>query len=269
MEKTPYKIYSIIILAVSINSIFAQTNCKLFNITPYFGARYFYWGEYNNYKKQNLEEYGTIFLGGINSKTKFSQSIDLFAYTDFLFYYGLVNYNGYLMLNTGGTESYQSETDYWGLVFLLNMGYNFRLGRHFILSPELGVEYECWNRDVDNGGNYGYDEFWEIFFFDFGCNFVLPITTMSKIFLKILGKYPLIISESVNLASRGRDGLSDINLEPGSNIGLNLELGAKIYGFFLSIQIDYLLFSSSTFDHGFNQPRSDRSLTGLRLGYTF
>src|SRR3989339_608392 len=104
---------------------------------------------------------------------------------------------------------------------------------------------------------------------DFGCNFIYQFSRPAKIFLNILGEYPLLITESIDLASRGQGGPADINLEPQSNIGLNIELGATTYGAFLSFYLDYLLFSKSAFDQGYHQPESDRTVVGMKLGYTF
>lgn len=258
----------IIFLLIFTIPLFSQEN-KLFEITPSAGLKYFYWGEYHSQDIQDLEEYGLIYSGNISSKIKFSKSLQLYTYPDLEFYYGIINYNGYLQTSNGTTEPYKNETKYWGLEFVVNMGYDIWLGEYFILSPECGVGYEYWNRNIDNGGQYGYEEIWDFFYLDFGSNFTIPLRPSSKIFLKILGKYPLIISESVDLASRGQGRPANINLEPGSNIGINLELGAVIYGAHLSFYLEYLLFSSSVFDQGYNQPRSDRSLTGLKLGYAF
>ena len=242
---------------------------KLFEITPNVGLKYFYWGEYNINDVQNLEEYGFVYSANISSKTKFSKSLQLFAFTDVGFYYGIINYNGYLQLTSGNTESYKSETGYLGLEFVVNLGYDITLGKYFILSPEFGVGYEYWERNIDNGGMYGYDELWSFQYLDFGLSFIIPFPSSSKIFLKILGEYPISINESIDLASRGQGGPASISLEPGSNVGVNLELGAEIYGAYLSFYLDYLLFSSSAFDQGYHQPRSDRSITGLKLGYMF
>lgn len=261
------------ILTIPIFMIFTSRSLsqssKLFEITPTVGLKYFYWGEYNNNDVQNLEEYGFVYSTNISAKTKFSKSLQLFAFTDVGFYYGIINYIGYLQLTNGNTESYKSETGYVGIEFAVNLGYDITFGKYFVLSPEFGVGYEYWKRDIDNGGMYGYDELWDFLYLDFGSSFIVPFSPSSKIFLKILGEYPISISEFIDLTSRGQGGPASISLEPGSNIGVNLELGAEIYGAYLSFYLDYLLFSSSVFDQGYHQPRSDRSLTGLKLGYMF
>lgn len=261
-------LFIILSLLFITSSLFPQDN-RLVEITPNVGLKYFYWGEYNIYDVQDLEEYGFVYSANISAKTRFSKSFDLYIFTDVGFYYGIISYNGYLQSSNGTTESYKNETEYSGLEFVVNLGYDIYLGKYFTLSPEFGLGYEYWDRDIDNGGKYGYDELWDLFYLYFGPNFTIRLSQSSKVFLKILGKYPLLISENVDLASRGQGGPENINLEPGSNIGLHLELGADIYGAQISICLDYLLFSSSVFDQGFHQPRSDRSLAGLKLGYTF
>lgn len=259
----------ILILSASSTSLLAQTNKALVELTPQVVFKSFYWGEYNDNSELVLEEEGMHYGGGINSKFKFSRSFDLYAEVDLYYCYGLVDYNGFLQDAQGNTEPYKSQTAYEDLETSLNFGYDFYISQNFIIAPELGFQFEYWNRDIDNGGQYGYEEIYNMLSLQFGSSFIFPLGSASKIFLNILGKYPVLIEESIDLASRGQGGPADINLEPGANMGLNLELGANIYGAFVSLYFDYLLFSKSAYDQGYFQPESDRSVVGLKLGYTF
>lgn len=270
MKSSKLKTLAFAVLLISgISNIYAQVEDKLFEITPYLELKYFYWGEYNDQSNQVLEEYGNLYGGGLTGKTKFSRSFNLYAISEIDIYYGIVNYNGFLQDDLGNLHPYKSETAYLGLEFLINIGYDLKLGKHFIIAPEFGVQYEYWERDIDNGGQYGYSELWNLFLLDFGCNFIIPLPPSSKIFFKLFGEYPIVIEESIDLASRGHTGQANVNLEPGSNLGLNLELGAVIYGVFFSFYYDYLFFSKSPFDQNYQQPDSDRSIAGLKLGYSF
>ena len=259
----------ILMILTCIDLAWGQPNKNLIEITPQFTLKSFIWGEYNDDSKQLLEEKGLQYGGGVTSKIKFSKSLDLFTRFDFNYYAGLVDYDGFLMLEGGGTEPYKSKTGYEGLETAINFGYDFYAGDQFVIAPELGFQYEYWNRDIDNGGKYGYDEVYNLFFIDFGTSLIYQFSRSSKIFFNVFGEYPLTINESVDLASRGQGGPPKINLEPKSNIGLNMELGATTYGAFLSFYLDYLLFSKSAFDQGFHQPESDRTVVGMKLGYTF
>jgi len=260
----------IILLILACNDlVWGQPFKNLVEITPQFTLKSFLWGEYNDNSVQLLEEKGLLYSGGITSKIKFSRSFDLFTKFDAHYYSGLIDYDGFLQNPDGTTEPYKSKTGYEGLETAINFGYDFYAGDQFIIAPELGFQYEYWNRDIDNGGQYGYDEVYNLLFIDFGCNFIYQFSRPAKIFLNILGEYPLLITESIDLASRGQGGPADINLEPQSNIGLNIELGATTYGAFLSFYLDYLLFSKSAFDQGYHQPESDRTVVGMKLGYTF
>ena len=259
----------ILMILTCIDLAWGQPYKNLIEITPQFTLKSFIWGEYNDDSKQLLEEKGLQYGGGVTSKIKFSKSLDLFTRFDFNYYAGLVDYDGFLMLEGGGTEPYKSKTGYEGLETLINFGYDFYAGDQFIIAPELGFQYEYWNRDIDNGGKYGYDEVYNLLFIDFGTSLIYQFSRSSKIFFSVMGEFPLLITESVDLASRGQGGPADINLEPEPNIGLNMELGATTYGAFLSFYLDYLLFSKSAFDQGFHQPESDRSVIGMKLGYTF
>ena len=256
------------IIALNRNS-FSQEQTNFVEITPFFSGKYFYWGEYNDYSYQIVEEYGNLYGGGLHAKIKFSNSFDLYINLDACFSYGIVNYNGFLQNPDGTSEPYKSETVYEWFESTLNFGYDFYISNYFRMSPEFGFQFESWDRDIDNGGQYGYNEIYDMFVLDFGGTFAVLFSSKAKIFLKILGKYPLLIEESLNLASRGQGGPPDINLEPEPNIGINIELGANIYGAFFSVYMDYLIFSKSLFDQGFHQPESDRSIVGLKFGYTF
>lgn len=250
-----------------------KSNCQksndLFEFTPHLIGKYFYWGEYNDYSFQMLEEYGNLFGGGFQSKIKFSRSFNLYINVYACFSYGIVNYNGFLQNNDGTFEAYKSETVYDWFESTLNFGYDFYAFNSFTISPEFGFQFESWDRDIDNGGQYGYDEIYDIFLIDFGFIFTALFSSKVHIFFKILGEYPLLIEESINLAIRGQGGPAEINLEPKPNIGINLELGANIHDSFLSVFMDYMIFSKSLYDNGFHQPESDRSVVGIKLGYTF
>jgi hypothetical protein len=248
---------------------YGQLYKNLIEITPQFSFRSFYWGEYDNNSVQLLEEAGFLYSAGISSKIKFNKRIDFYIKLDAQFYRGSVDYDGFLMLASGGTEPYKSKTGYKGLEAAMYFGYDFYTASNFAIAPELGFQYETWDRDIDEGGRYGYNEIYNSFLIDFGCNFMVLLSNSSKIFLNVLGEYPLLITESVNLASRGQGGPPNINLEPQPNIGINTELGANIFGAFISFYLDYILFSKSAFDKGFHQPESDRTLVGFKLGYTF
>ena len=258
-----------IFLSGSISEYCIAQNDKLFELTPSVGFEYLSWGEYNQLEEQDLEEYGLVYKINLIAKSKFSENLGLYASTEGKFYYGIIDYNGYLQLSSGGTEPFKTETGYMGFDFCGNLGNDFCLGKNFILSPVIGIGYEYWERDIADGGQYGYIERWDFLYFNFCTCFIFPLSSSSEILLNISGKYPLQINESVNLSSRGNAGPSNINLNPGNNIGLDIELGTKTHGIFLSLNLEYLLFSSSPFNQGFHQPRSDRSLTGLNLGYSF
>jgi len=260
---------NIIITFGSACQINAQAYRKIIEITPFAGLDYFYWGEYNDNSFQIVEEAGYLYRAGVSSKFKFIKSFDLYILFEPTIYYGIIDYNGFLQDANGNSESYKSQSAYFGSSALLNFGYDFYLSTRFILSPEFGFKYEYWDRDVDNGGQYGYDEFYNVFLLNFGLSATIPFSYTSRIFMRIMCEYPLIIDESIDLASRGHNGPPNISLTPNSNIGINLELGATLYGAFVSGFMNYMLFSKSAFNQNYHQPESDRSLVGLKLGYTF
>ncbi len=258
----------IIVFACNDLLVSGQTYNNLVEITPKFTVRSFTWGEYNRDLTQNLEENGVLYSAGITSKIKFGRRIDLYVKTGADYYSGLIDYDGFLQNPDGTTEPFKTKSKYGGMGTFLNVGYDMYAADHFIIGPECGVQYEHWIRDIGNGDVHGYDEVYDMVLIDFGCNFMYQFSRSANIFLNTMGEYPLLTSESINLASRGQGGPADINLTPLPNIGMNVELGATTYGVFLSFYVDYRLFSRSAFDKGFFQPRSDRTVVGMNLGYT-
>ena len=129
----------VIFIALVCNQIlFAQPYNNLVEITPQFNLKSFLWGEYNDNSVKLLEEKGLQYGGGLTSKIKFSKSLDLFIQFDFNYCAGLVDYDGFLMLEDGGTEPYKSKTGYEGLETAINFGYDFYTGDQFIIAPEFG-----------------------------------------------------------------------------------------------------------------------------------
>lgn len=266
--KNSFKIF-LLCLVTPFVLLTAQQEKQLLHFTPQAGIGFFNWEETLENGDKLLEEDGTIYQVGLSSKIKFSKKIGLFLYADGMVYFGTIDYDGSLQDNFGNLTPYRSETAYFGLDFTINSGYDFYLGKQFVISPEFGFQYEYWKRDIDNGGQYGYDEFYNLFYIDFGSKFLISLSPSASVFLKIMGEYPVSVSESIDLAARGQGGPSDISLEPGSNFGINLELGATVYGALFSFGYDYLLFSKSDPDQGYHQPESERSIIKLKLGYTF
>jgi hypothetical protein len=249
--------------------IIAQQNNKLFQFTPQAGLRFFTWEETLEDGTDLLEENGMLYGVGAKIKIKFGRILDLYMLVDGSAYLGTIDYEGYLQDNFGNLTPYKSETNYSGGKLMFNFGYDFYLNKQLTLSPEFGFQYEYWKRDIDNGGQYGYDEFYKVFFVDFGSNFLVSVSSDASIFLKVLGEYPVSISESIDFASRGQGGLSDVNLQPENNFGVNLELGVSVYGALFSFGYEYLLFSKSDPDQDYHQPESDRGIIKLNIGYTF
>ena len=252
-------------LPVSLNG---QINHS-FRITLNTGLKFYNWSEYDKNSTQNLDESGTLFLVGLSATYNFITGSNIYTKSDIYFYTGSVDYDGYLQNDYGTNTPYKTETGYKGVELLLNFGYNFNITHNFILAPELGFEYEYWNRDLGKGDKHGYKETYNVVFMDFGFNGNLRVVPKVLIFMKFLGEIPLSISESVDLSPWEGSGSSVIDLTPGSNVGINFESGVIAYNISLSLYIDYLLFSPSKLNRNIFQPESDRSIFGVKLGYTF
>lgn len=247
----------------------AQKSEDLFRFKPGAGIQFFYWAEFSDTDYLLLSERGLLYQAGIEIETLFSRKLKLYVSANADIYFGVVDYDGFLQDNLGNREDYQSETNYLGGELQARFGYRFPLNNKFIIAPEFGLQFEFWNRDIDNGGQYGYDEFYNIYMISAGCNFVLPVSNNTNFFFGLFGEIPLNISESVDLASRGQGGPSNIDLEPGGNFGMNAEFGASVHGALISFTYDYMLLSKSDEENGFYQPKSEREVVTIVIGFSF
>lgn len=266
MKRFTIYIFCALLVFASSVSVRAQIG-NLIKITPLIGLKFYSWGEYDNNSTQNLDESGTQFLIGFSAKHELIGNMNFYVRSDFYYYTGTVDYDGYLQNDYGGNTPYKTETGYNGFELLINSGYNFNVTHNLSLAPELGLEYEHWKRDLGKGDKHGYLESYNVFFIDFGFNGRLKISPNVSIFMKFLGEAPLSISEGVDLSSN--NNLKEIDLAPKSNMGINFETGVTAYNASFSFYIDYLLFSPSDINQSIFQPESDRSIFGIKLAYDF
>lgn len=266
MQRFTIYIFCALLVFASSVSVRAQIG-HLIKITPLIGLKFYSWGEYGNNSTQKLDESGTQFLIGFSAKHKLIGNMNFYVRSDFYYYTGTVDYDGYLQNDYGGKTPYKTETGYNGFELLINSGYNFNVTHNLSLAPELGFEYEYWKRDLGKGDKHGYLESYNVFFIDFGFNGRLKILPNVSIFMKFLGEAPLSISEGVDLSSKNNP--KEIDLAPKSNMGINFETGVTAYNASFSFYIDYLLFSPSDINQSIYQPESDRSIFGIKLAYDF
>ncbi|MBI9073242.1 MAG: hypothetical protein JEY94_16685 [Melioribacteraceae bacterium] len=248
----------------------ANAQLKLTNseITFYAGLRSFYWEEYNDQGASIIEDEGFLFCPGVSATVFFSENIPFYIYTKGNIYLGTVDYSGFLQDTNGDVEDYNSETAYFGTEIMLNFGYLFKTADNFAIYPEAGFIYHYWSRDIDNGGQYGYDEEYQSVSINFGFNSKVIISENSDLNMRLLGTYPIVIMESIDLASRDQGGPADIELEPGADLGILGEIGINVYGIHAGFYFNLTNYLKSDEDQGYHQPESYREDIGINLGCT-
>ena len=249
-------------------SLHAQNFGTQFQITPYSEFKIYNWKEFQDNGSLFLEESGLLFQEGFTGRISFLKAKNLYVEPDLKFFFGKVDYDGSLQTQGGGLQPYKSKTAYFGLIFNANAGYIITLSKNFQIAPVAGLGIEYYNRDLDDGGQYGYDEKYTIFKFRIGGNGTYLLNKNIQIFSGLYLKIPISISESIDLASRGQGGPSDISLSPGKNPIFYIEAGTSIYRAFFKIYFESWTLSKSEPDRGYLQPESVRKLFGIVLGYT-
>lgn len=249
--------------------ISAQITKGDLQISPFIKLNSFNWKEFDDNDKQLLEESGMLFGFGSNAKYFFLRKKELMTEAEFSIYFNKVDYDGFLQDNQGGQTPYKSSTVYFGLQFTANAGWVFQPDKKLFLIPVLGFELEYWNRDIDDGGRFGYDEKYTVFLLQIAGRTKYLLSKNFDLISNLSFKFPLSISENIDLASRGQGGPSDINLNPKSNPRIYIEAGGEFMNASLSVFFETWLLGKSDADQNYHQPESSRKMFGAKLSYNF
>jgi hypothetical protein len=239
-----------------------------FQIDPVVDFRFFNWGEYDPNGVQNLSESGVLFAVGVDPRFSFGKEKRFFVEAGTRVYFGKVDYDGFLMGGQGGRTPYKSKTGYFGLEFAPTAGYVFSLSRDFQLSPLAGFGFEYWDRDIDDGGRTGYDEFYTVFRFNTGLRGTYILNRNVRFHSTLMLKVPFSISESSVVGARqGRP--IPISVSPGISPAFLIEGGTTIHGVDLALYFETWTLTPSNVDNGLHQPESTRKIFGIKMGYSF
>jgi hypothetical protein len=245
----------------------AQDIHKRFQITPYFALDGYRWKEFGDTGDELLTESGLLFGLGLRPKVSFGSSMRFFLDAEFEYWFGSVDYEGFIQGQNGVRTPYTTTTVYGGIDFSLKAGYKFPVAKSFDLTPAAGFGYQYWNRNLDNGGKNGYDEQYSVFLLDLGVTGLYQFSRPSQGYLTLLLEMPVSISESIDLASRGQGGPANISLSPGTSPAFQIRLGGSFYNVFVEGFFRTWLLTKSNEDQGYHQPESTQKKFGVRLGY--
>jgi hypothetical protein len=269
--KTIKILFVVIIVKFLITIPVAQQLTEGFFVSPSAGGELFYWGEFSETEGEGeiVREEGFLYNFGVACGLKPGEQSGFAADASAKIFWGLVDYSGFLQDSRGNIENYVSRTGYIGSELRLSSGYQYFPVDFFALLPFVGFGYKYWKRDLDNGGIYGYDEFYQVVSADLSLQANLFLSKKFALFMGFRTEVPFYVSETIDLASRGQGGPVEINLVPGANPGFFGETGLNLYNFDFSIYVHTITFSKSNVDQGFHQPESQRIVMGMKGGVSF
>ncbi|HUI08583.1 MAG TPA: hypothetical protein VL486_16405 [Verrucomicrobiae bacterium] len=121
---------------------------------PYVAPEYFHWRE--SYRNIDVTETGWRVVLGYRERGQRERSGIVFP-GDFRVYGGTADYDGFLQ-TSHGLIPHKTQTDYAGLAAEVGVGYQWRLGTDYTLTPYGSVIGDFWWRGLQGQG--GYDELW-------------------------------------------------------------------------------------------------------------
>jgi hypothetical protein len=260
----------IILPGVFLCSTMAQSLQHRLDVTPYFDLKGYSWKEFSDKGSEDLKESGLLLSLGAIPRFAFTRDLRFFAQGDFQFYFGNVNYDGYVQDNLGNREPFTTEVGYFGFEIAVSSGYSFPISRIFELAPRGGFGIEYWNRDIGRGKvKVGYIEKYWVALGDLALEGRYTLNRDIRLFASLSMRIPLTISESVDLSVASPAYPSDISLSPGINPRFGFQLGGTFHNVFAELYFITWTLSRSGEDRGFLQPESTRKNYGMRVGYTF
>jgi len=184
-------------------------------------------------------------------------------------YGGTVDYDGFIINLNGGKQPYKSDTTYYGLVGDLDASMNLSNNEQMQLRPFAGIGTRYWLRKLDDGGRFGYDEYWLTVYGRAGLRVHVissPATAWHLMAAVILPFYNY--EWAVNVPFTPDDS---IELEPKEKTGYQVEGGVTHGRLAVAVFYEALDFGQSNPDKTgvFYQPASEMRLIGVRAGITF
>jgi hypothetical protein len=248
----------------------AQSLQHRLEVTPYFDLKGYSWKEFSETGSEDLKESGMLLSLGAIPRFAFTKDLRFFAQGDFQFYFGNVNYDGYVQDNVGNRTPFTTEVGYFGFEIAVSSGYSFPISKGFELAPRGGFGIEYWNRDIGRGQvKAGYVEKYWVVLGDLAVEGRYTLNRDIRLSSTISMRIPVSISESVDLSTASPTLPSDISLSPGKNPRFVFKLGGTFYNTFAELYFITWTLSRSAEDRGFLQPESTRQNYGMRVGYTF
>ncbi len=259
---------TIVIQVFGAATLVAQNLNRPFQITPFSESRFFGWKEFDADGSQALSESGALFGFGVEPRVAFGDAKRWFIKGDFEYYFGTVDYSGFLQNQLGQRTPFNTTVGYAGFELVASTGYVFSLSSDFELVPTAGFGFEHWSRELDKGGQFGYTEIYNVPLLEAGIEGAVVLNRNIQLIPWFSVRMPVSISESIDLSQSGLQGPSDLSLSPGISPRIRFGANASIYRVLVSLSYETWTLGRSPEDRGFLQPESTRSLLALKMGYT-
>jgi hypothetical protein len=259
---------AVIMLMLCASAAFAGDPGAWFQVTPTVMLQDFRWEERSDKGETLLLETGPLYTFGVTPRLSFEQRRGLHIELSLSYSVGYVNYYGFLQTNSGHVTQYTTKSGYTHFEGLINTGYTFVLFDAFRMTPVGGFGIELWNRDLGVGAAVGYEEIYSVTLVSAGLHVEVTLIDGFRVFSVFHVRYPLDLTESVDLSSRGQGGPAKLNLFPGITPRYLLRSGIRVSRFLIGFSVEHWTLTKSEASQGFYQPESKRSHIGVMVGYT-
>ena len=182
---------------------------------------------------------------------------------------GTVDYDGYIISLDGTKEPYKSDTRYYGINGDFDASLNIADSQEMQVRPFGGIGSRFWLRELDYGGQFGYDEYWLTIYMRMGCRFQYIGHTGNRWYALAALKLPVYNYEWVFNIPFAPD--EEVELKPKKKTGYQLEAGMSHGRLVIAVFYEALNFGKSDPDktNTFFQPASEMRLAGIRAGISF
>lgn len=226
----------------------------------------FTWREYFD-DGTSLKEDGYLF--GLNADIMVDFSERVRFYVQSMIYGGSVDYDGYTVNIFGESRPYRSDTGYFGMQSDFDLGYDVFADAAIEVQPFLGIGIRDWVRSLDEDGRTGYDEHWWSIHGRAGIRLEHRGEQGRRWYLFAALIMPIDNEETAEDVPLARD--DDIELEPEQRLGYQAEAGVLADRIQVALFYEELNFGKSDVDStgGYYQPKSEKNVAGLKIGYAF
>lgn len=267
MYKTCFIILILIGLFIFHKTAYSQNDRIHLEVTPYFELKNFDWNEKQENGESFVQENGYLYAIGISHALYFLKNREASLTAGANYWFGKSDYDG-LLLEPGGVRTpYQTQTAYSGFEGMLHAGYHAFVSRKTSIRPFFGFKFEYWQRNLDDGGSFGYTENYKAFFGDAGIKVSHSLSEHTKLFGSGMISKPFTASLSIPTVYQEGFETNEINLTLPNNLSYKISAGISLHRFLVEFYYETWNLGKSTTDFGFFLPDATRSQKGFKIGY--